>query len=205
MITIYHLFNSRSERIFWLMEELGEPYEHRDYKREPSMSAPADYRALHPMGLSPAIRDGDLVLVESGAIVEYILEKYGKGRFVPKLGTPERPLYLQWMHFSEGTAIASILNEGMFSEGAGTNRFSTIWRERNERMLNYLNDELGRRPYFAGRDFTGADIMMGYPFGTYERFLRRPLTPYPNIQAYLTRIRARPAYQRAQAIAMPAK
>jgi glutathione S-transferase len=206
MITIYHLSESRSERQVWLMEELGEPYEFKEFKRQPNMEAPPDYRALHPMGTSPMIRDGDQVLIESGAITEYILERYGRGRLEPKQGTPERVRYLQWMHFSEGMAMSGMMNEAlilMCGVDGATSPVVKMLRSRNDRMFEWINLELGRRPYFVGDEFTAADIMMTFIFPVYERFLQRPLTPFPNIQRYMELIEQRPAYQRAMTRANP--
>jgi glutathione S-transferase len=208
MITVYHLLQSRSERVIWLLEELSKPYELVAFKRESNMEAPAAYRAIHPMGTSPIIRDGQITMVETGAIVEYILSRYGKGRLTPEPGTPEHAHYLQWMHFAEGSAAFSYLVEAMLAIGtkgdAGSPRqrgLSKLWRDRNDRMLPYLDEELGRWPYFAGAEFTAADIMMAYTFGVFERFIRRPLTDYGNIVRYCETVFARPAYIKAAKLA----
>jgi glutathione S-transferase len=208
VITVYHLLKSRSERVIWLLEELGEPYELLAFRREPNMEAPAAYRAVHPMGTSPIIRDGEVTLVETGAIVEYLLEQYGKGRLEPAHGTRDRALYLQWIHFAEGSAAFSFLLEAildLMAHGHGLNSrqqaMAQLWRDRNARTLPYLNDELGRRPYFAGDAFTAADIMMSYTFGIYERFLGRPLEPFENIGRYCKTVFARPAYIRSVELA----
>jgi glutathione S-transferase len=206
MITIYHLSESRSERLIWLMEELGEPYEFREFKRQPNMEAPPEYRALHPVGTSPMIRDGATTLIESGAIVEYILERYGRGRLEPERNTPERTRYLQWMHFSEGMAMSGMMNEAlilMCGVNAAESPIVTMLRSRNDRMFDWIDAELGQRPYFAGEEFTAADIMMTFIFPVYKRFVQRPLAPYPNITRYIERIEQRPAYQRAMARANP--
>lgn len=203
MIEVHHLIRSRSERVIWLMEELGEPYEIFHYRRERDMSAPAAYRALHPVGTSPIIRDGGLTLVETGAIVDYILGTYGKGRLVPTAGTDDYGRYVQWFHFAEGSAAFSFLTEAILlanaEAGAEPNWLVKLWRDRNDRIIPYVDDELGRRPYFAGAEFTAADIMMAHTFGTYERFLKRPLPA--NITAYCDRVLTRPAYLKAMAIA----
>jgi glutathione S-transferase len=208
MITLYHLLESRSERVIWLLEELGAPYALQAFRREANMEAPAAYRAIHPMGTSPILRDADITLVETGAIVEYILERQGGARLRPTPGTPDHALYLQWMHFAEGSAAFSYLTEAMLElaakSDAGPPRargLRKLWRDRNDRTLPYLNDELGKRAYFAGEAFTAADIMMTYSFGIFERFLGRPLEPYPAVVRYLAKVRARPAYLRAEEIA----
>jgi glutathione S-transferase len=208
MIAVYHLLQSRSERVIWLLEELGEPYELVSFKREPNMEAPAAYRALHPMGTSPILRDGDVTLVETGAIVEYILGRYGQGRLTPAPGTREHAHYLQWMHFAEGSAAFSYLTEAMLAVaakggrgGPRLNGLVKLWRDRNDRTIPYLDDELGRWPYFAGEAFTAADIMMAYTFGVFERFIGRPLSEYANITRYCERVFARPAYLKAAELA----
>jgi len=206
MITIYHLSASRSERLIWLMEELGEPYELQVFQRLPSMEAPPQYRALHPMPMSPMIRDGDEVLIESGAIVEHILQRYGKGRLEPRADSADRARYIQWMHFSEGTAMNGMMSEAlvrMCSEDAVRGPLFGSLRGRNDRMMDYLDQELALRPYFAGAEFTAADLMMSFIFPVYERFLQRPLAPYPNIVNYMRRIEVRPAYAKAMALANP--
>jgi glutathione S-transferase len=208
MLIVHHLLASRSERVIWLLEELEIPYELKAYKREPSMAAPAAYRALHPIGTSPILTDGEVTLVETGAIVEYILGKCGEGRLSPAAGTLEHTLYLQWLHYAEGGAAPSILMESMITlgiKGGSTSRrfaaFETLWRDRNERMLPYLEGELAKRPYFAGDQFTAADLMMSYALGLYEPYAGRPLAPHPGIVAYLQKVRARPAYLRAAELA----
>jgi len=206
MITVYHLSESRSERIIWLLEELATPYELTEFKRLPNMEAPPEYRALHPMGTSPMIGDNGEVLIESGAIVEYLLERYGAGRLEPAPGSPQRTLYLQWLHFSEGMAMSGLMNEALLLMGGVNREQSHILdslRRRNDRMMAYIDTELGRRRYFVGEEFTAADIMMTFIFPVYTRFLQRPLTPYPNSIRYMRDIEARPAYQRAMARANP--
>jgi len=207
MLTVYHLSESRSERIVWLLEELSTPYELIEFKRlVPSMEAPPEYRALHPMGTSPMIGDDGRVLIESGTIVEYILERYGNGRLVPPVNTPERTRYLQWMHFSEGMAMSGLMNEALLlMNGADPAQSSILGslRRRNDRMMDYIDGELGRSSYFAGDEFSAADIMMTFIFPVYIRFLQRPLAPYPNAVQYMHRIEGRPAYARAMARANP--
>jgi glutathione S-transferase len=165
-VTVYHLSESRSERIVWLLEELSTPYQLVEFKRlVPSMEAPPEYRALHPMGTSPMIGDDGQILIESGTIVEYILERYGSGRLVPPRKTPEHTRYLQWMHFSEGMAMSGLMNEGLLlMNGADPAQSSILGslRRRNDRMMDYIDGELGRSRYFAGDEFSAADIMMTF-------------------------------------------
>jgi glutathione S-transferase len=208
MITIYHLENSRSERMIWLMEELALPYELQRFPREPvTMMAPAAYRALHPIGKSPIISDGATVLIESGAIVEYIVNRYGNGRLTVPVDSPDYARFIQWMHFSEGTAMTQLLVHivmGGFIAGVDQSLpFVVYTKERSTQLLKILDDELSERPYFAGSEFTAADIMMTYCFGTASGFLQLDMSPYLNIRAYLARIEQRPAYRKGMSIANP--
>lgn len=207
MITIYHLSTSRSERIVWLMEELGLEYSLEKFQREPTGAAPDALKAIHPLGKAPVIRDGDTVLAESGAIVDYIVHRYGGGRLAMAPQAPEYARYLYWLHFAEGSLmslalIALVLTrvpEGT-SSPAGTRVAARL-----KQMLAFVDAELAGRIYFAGAEFTSADVMMAFPFTTMRLFLDYDLAPYPNIQAYLSRIEARPAYQKAMALAGPRK
>jgi glutathione S-transferase len=207
MITIYHLNLSRSERIIWLMEELDLEYKLEKFQREPGMEAPTSLRAIHPLGKAPVIRDGDSVLIESGAIVEYIINRYGKGRLGVAVGSPDYARYLQWMHFAEGSAMTQFLLQlflGGFIPGVDqTSPWVTRTKERTGGMLQFLDSELSARPYFVGQEFTAADLMMMFPFFIAQNFLQLDLSPYTNITRYLDRIVKRPAYQKAMAIANP--
>jgi glutathione S-transferase len=194
--TIHHMERSRSKRIVWLMEELGVPYRLERYRRGPDLLAQSDYRALHPFAHAPVVTDGDLVLIESGAIVELLLERYGAGRLAPLPGTFERARYLQWLHFAEGSAMANQTAERIAAGGSPARQ---IFTTRNEEMLRYLDAELSTRPYLAGADFTAADIMMEFPLAYGERVLGRSLVPYPNVVAFHRRIASRPAFARATA------
>jgi glutathione S-transferase len=207
MITIYHLSTSRSERVIWLMEELGLQYNLERFAREPSMLAPAALREIHPLGKSPVIRDGDTVLVESGAILEYIINRHGGGRLAVPVSSPDYARYLQWMHFAEGSAMTQLLLHlflgGMMPGVDQSAPMVAMVKDRTATLLRYIDDELRQRPYFAGETFTAADIMMVYPFGMVTGFLKTDMAQYPNTQAYLDRIGKRPAYQKAMAIANP--
>ncbi len=207
MITIYHLSTSRSERVIWLMEELGLQYNLERFAREPSMLAPPAMREIHPLGKSPTIRDGDTVLVESGAIIEYIINRHGQGRLAVPVSSPDYARYLQWMHFAEGSAMTQLLLHlflgGMMPGVDQSAPMVAMVKERTATLLRFIDDELGSRPYFAGQSFTAADIMMVYPFGMVTGFLKTDMAQYPNTQAYLDRIGKRPAYQKAMAIANP--
>jgi glutathione S-transferase len=209
MITIYHLENSRSERMIWLMEELGQPYELQRFPREAGMMAGEAYRALHPTGKSPIIRDGDTVLIESGAIVQYIVDRYGDGRLSVPVGDPDYARYLQWLHFAEGTAMPQFIMHlfmGGYAPGIDqTSALAVGTKARTTHMLEVIEGELQGRPYFVGSKFTAADIMMIYGLNVAGGFLQLDLSIYPNITAYIARIRARPAYQKGMAIANPAQ
>jgi glutathione S-transferase len=221
MITIYHLNTSRSERVIWLMEELGLPYKLEKFQREPTMLAPASLSEIHPLGKAPIIRDGDVVLIESGAIIEYVIQRHGGGKLSVPVASADYPRYLQWMHFAEGSAMSQLLLQ-MFLGLSGLDASSPLVamvKQRTEGLLQFLDSELGNRPYFAGQAFTAADIMMVFPFGM-AGFVARPdqprgpglplhsllqldVSPYANIRSYMERIGKRPAYQKAMAIANP--
>lgn len=204
MITVYHLENSRSERIIWLLEELGLPYELQRFPRDQGMVAGQAYRALHPLGKSPMIRDG-AILIESGAIVEYIVNRLADGRLSVGVDSPLYARYLQWMHFAEGSAMAQVLSYilmcGFIPGVDQTIPFVAYTKEKTAELLQFLDGELDGQAYFLGAEFTAADIMMTFCFTTSQRFLRIDLTPYRNISGYLDRIVHRPAYQRAMTIA----
>jgi len=207
VITIYHLNMSRSERIIWLMEELGLQYKLERFQREPTMLAPASLRAIHPLGKAPIIRDGDTVLIESGAIIEYIIHRHGGSRLAVPVASPEYARYLQWMHFAEGSAMTQFLLQ-MFLGGRmpGVDQSSMIvalTKQRTEALLQFLDSELASRHYFVGENFTAADIMMVFPFGMMKNFVQIDLAPYANINRYMERIMMRPAYQKAMAIVNP--
>ncbi len=206
MITIYHLDNSRSERIVWLMEELGLPYEQKTFLRDQGM-APAEMKAIHPRGKAPLIRDGEQAIMESGAIVEYILQRYGNGRLVPPVASADYVHYLEFMHFAEGSLMSGLLNEFMLrmiggdkaEESPGVQGLAA----RNHATLTFLDNTLAKAPYFAGSEFTAADIMMEFCFIFKQRYMKQDLSAYPHIAAWLERVHARPAYQRMMAVAAP--
>jgi len=198
MLTVHHLGVSQSERIVWLCEELGIPYELKLYDREPdTRRGPAAYKALHPLGTAPIITDGDLVLPESGAIIQYILGKYGDGRLGVGPEAPNFADYLFWFHFANASLMPSAMGAMGGRPGAEENPRARMMRERHERAWKLVEDRLGQAPYFAGSEFTAADIIMLFPLTTMRAFAPKDLTPYPNIRAYLKRIGERPGYQRA--------
>ena len=205
MITIYHLSTSRSERIVWLMEELGLDYRLERLQREPNGAAPDALKAIHPLGKAPVIRDGDTVLAESGAIVDYLVHRYGGDRLAVPPHSAAFARYLYWLHFAEGSLMSLMLIALVLSrvpEGSASPAGIRVLA-RMKQMLSYVDTELANGPWFAGTAFTAADVMMLFPFTTMRQFLDYDLAPYPNILAYLTRIEARPAYQKAMALAEP--
>jgi glutathione S-transferase len=200
MITVHHLGVSQSERIVWLCEELEIPYNLRIYDRDPTTKlAPASYKALHPMGIAPVITDGGLILGESGAIIEYIIAKFGDGRLTVAADQANFADYLFWFHFANGTMMPSEMSaiiSNMLSLQEGTPILAMI-KDRSERAYRLVEARLGEAKYFAGDEFTSADIMMLFPLSTMRAFAQRDMSPYPNVRAYLKRIGERPAYRRA--------
>ncbi|MGZ5038024.1 MAG: glutathione S-transferase family protein [Usitatibacter sp.] len=205
MITVFHLTTSRSERIVWLMEELGLEYRLEAFQREPSGAAPAPMKALHALGKAPLIRDGDLVLAESGAIVEYVVNRHGGGRLAVAPEAPEYAGYLYWLHFAEGSLMSLMLIALVLARipEAAQSPVKARITERMHQMLAYVDGAISGHAYFAGERFTAADIMMVFPFTTMRRFLHYDIAPYANIAAYLGRIEARPAYRKAMELAGP--
>lgn len=204
MLVVHHLGLSQSDRIVWLCEELGVPYELKRYERDPqTRMAPAAYRALSPFGTAPVIHDGDLVLGESAAIVEYIAQTYGAGRLLVGPGSPGYADFLFWFHFANGSFMPAALIDTIANRVGGGAALMTGLRARLDRAYAQTEDRLGRVPFLAGDAFTAADIMTLFPLTTMRVFAPRDLGPYPNIRAYLQRIAARPAFQRAMAMADP--
>ena len=200
MLTVHHLGKSQSERIVWLCEELEVPYELKRYARDPvTVLAPPDYKALHPIGAAPVITDGGLVLAESGAVVEYIIAKYGNGRLALTPDDPDFAQFLYWFHFANGTLQANmgrnmILNRLKLAED---NPMLVAIRARVDRAFDLVDARAREAEYFAGSAFTSADIMMGLSLTTMRYFLPYDLKRCPHIVGYLGRIGQRPAYRRA--------
>lgn len=205
MLTVHHLGVSQSDRIVWLCEELDIPYDLVRYERDPvTRLAPPEYRALHPFGTAPVITDGALVLGESGAIIEYIVAKYGAGRLTVGPDQPNFSDYLYWFHFANGSFMPSAMVDLVIQmTGGGETEISRALRARGDRAYALVDERLGAVAYFAGAEFTAADIIMLFPLTTMRLFAPRDISPYPNIRAYLQRIAARPAYQRAMQKADP--
>jgi glutathione S-transferase len=212
MLTVHHLNNSRSQRVLWLLEELGVPYEIKRYERDPkTMLAPPELRAVHPLGKSPVITDDGLTIAESGAIVEYLIDKYGQGRFAPKPGTPERLRYTYWLHYAEGSAMPPLLLKlvalriagapmPFFAKPIARKIAATLQASfidpQLKLHLGYIDKELSATGWFVGNDFTAADVQMSFPL---EAATARGgmAGQIPAIASFLKRIHARPAYQRA--------
>lgn len=204
MLTVHHLGISQSERIVWLCEELEVPYVLKRYdRRSDNRLAPDDYKALHPMGIAPVITDGSLVLGESGAICDYICARYGDGRLTPAPDDPDFPDHLFWFHWSNGTFMTSLMMQLVLANGSEGNPAAAFVNDRSRRGWDMVERRLGEAPFFGGRALTTADIMMVYCLTTSRAFRGATLDAFPNIRAYLGRIGARPAYQRAMAKAEP--
>jgi glutathione S-transferase len=200
MLTVHHLRRSQSERIVWLCEELSLDYRLQCYARDPAtMLAPPEYRALHPMGTAPVITDEDLVLAESGAIVDYIIAKYGGGRLARAPDHPDFAQYLFWFHYVNGTLQLQMMRNFALRRAAVVedNPVRRLAADRLERNLKLVEARLGAADYFAGDELTAADIMAVFSLTTMRSFFPLDLTAYPNTLAYLERIGRREAYRRA--------
>lgn len=212
MITVHHLNKSRSQRILWLLEELGLEYDIKYYERDPkTLLAPVSLRQVHPLGKSPVITDGTLTLAESGAIIEYLIEQYGEGRLAPPSGTPERSRYTYWLHYAEGSAMPPLLLKLVFdrieqqpmpffvkpiAHLIASRTKETFIMPQITQHLNYLESELEKTPWFAGHEFTAADIQMSFPI---EAAVARGglNSSRPRLMEFCDRIHSRPAYKRA--------
>jgi len=214
MITVHHLNNSRSQRVLWLLEELGLPYEVVRYQRNAqTMLAPPELKAVHPLGKSPVIVDGGYTVAESGAIIEYLVERYDDdARLRPPAGTPEKHRWTYFLHYAEGSMMPPLLMKLIFDRVesapapffvkpiargiAGKVKHSYILPQLRQH-LEYLEGELGRHPWFAGADFTAADIQMSFPLEAAASRGGLDAAAYPRLAAFLARIHERPAYRRA--------
>ncbi len=205
MITIHHLGVSQSERIVWLMEELGLPYKLKWYERKPNRAAPDEFLKLHPTAMAPVIEDGDVVLTESAVIVEYICHRHAGGKMTVGPTQPNYYDYLYWMHFNNnamGLRFAkSVLGAGASGPVADTMR--EVVNRREEQYYKYLNQRLGEAPFLAGPELTCADILVVYRVTTGVLFGARPIEDLPNVVSYVKRIETRPAYQKGMQVAGP--
>ena len=212
MLTVHHLNNSRSQRVLWLLEELGVPYAVTRYERDAkTMLAPPALLAVHPLGKSPVITDRDLTIAESGAIVEYLVDRYGAGRLIPPAGSAERLRFTYWLHYAEGSAMPPLLMKLIFdrvasapapwpisliAKGIAGKVQSAFIEPQLKLHLDYLEGELERSEWFAGTEFTAADVQMSFPLEAAAK--RAGLdASRPRLMAFLNRIHARDAYQRA--------
>ena len=206
MLTVHHLGISQSDRIVWLCEELEIPYQLLRYERHPDTKlTPESYRALHPSWTAPVITDAGMALAESGAIIEYIIGKYGQGRLKVGPESPEFANYLYWLHYANGSMMCGGMLDFVLTllQVDTDNETVRDLRGRYDRGFTMAEQRLGAAPYFAGLEFTAADIIMFFPLTTMRLFTPRDLSPYPNIRAYLQRVAARPAYRRAMEKADP--
>jgi glutathione S-transferase len=210
MLTVHHLNNSRSQRVLWLLEELGLPYEIVRYQRGPDMRAPKELRAIHPLGKSPVITDDGRTIAESGAIVDYLTQTYGDGRLIPRPSTPERLRYTYWLHYAEGSAMPPLLLKLLFTvmprrapallrplvRKVSSQVLTSLVNPQLKQHMAFWEEELSKTAWFAGDDFSAADIQMSFPLEAAAA--RAGLEQgHPKTMAFLERIHARPAYIRA--------
>jgi glutathione S-transferase len=197
MIKVHHLNNSRSHRVLWLLEELGTPYEIVPYKRDAmTRLAPPELKKVHPLGKSPVITDGERVVAESGAIIEYLTKTYGKGKFWPADTAANWIVHTHWMHFAEGSAMLPFLLAlyvGMLGENGAPLKPRIEGEIANH--ISYMDGALAKHDYFAGNEFTAADIQMSFILEIADRSDR--LKDFPRLSGLLKRLRDRPAYKRA--------
>jgi len=200
VITVYHLRPSRSERILWLLEELGVDYEVEAFDRDPSFRAPAQMREVHPLGKSPMLRDGGRVWIESGAIVEHLVERYGADRLRPAAGTPEHARYREWLHFSEGSLMAWLVMEllvaGGLVPGVDPGPLAPLLRSEIERSLAWVDGELAQGEFAAGSRFSAADVMLAWALDFARG--RGHTGGLRHVESYLDRMREREGWRRAR-------
>jgi len=197
MIEVHHLNESRSRRITWLLEELGLEYTVHAYQRNPKTRlAPPELEKIHPLGKAPVIRDGDEVIFESGAIIEYLVRKYGNGRLAPPADSRDYNRYLQFLHYAEGSAMLPLMLKLYTSRlGVGAAPLQPRIESEMQRHLGFLNSELAGRDYFIGNELTGADVQLSFAVQMAVKFCGEDA--YPNLAAFVRRIEAREAYRRA--------
>jgi glutathione S-transferase len=210
MLIVHHLNNSRSQRVLWLLEELGVPYEIKHYQRGPDMLAPKELRAVHSLGKSPVITDSGHTIAESGAIIESIVDTYGNGRLVPPPKTAERLRYTYWLHYAEGSAMTPLLLKLLFlmlprrapplmrpiMKVIAKRLMAGVVDPRLNQHMAYWEEELGKSEWFCGNEFTAADVQMSFPLEAAAA--RGGLeNGHPKCMEFLKRIHARPAYHRA--------
>jgi glutathione S-transferase len=198
MIVVHHLNDSRSQRILWLLEELALPYEIKHYKRMETRLAPPELKAIHPLGKSPVITDGNKTVYESGAIIDYVIRRRGGGRLQPDPTTPAYDDYQMWMHYAEGSAMLPLmLNLYVSRLGEGGAPLTPRIESEIANHLGYLDGQLKGRSYLMGDEFTGADIQMSFIGEIAETYGKR--AAFPNLDAWVKRLHGRPAYKIALA------
>ena len=212
MIIVHHLEHSRSQRILWLLEELGLEYEVKSYKRDKKTNlAPLALKAVHPLGKSPVITDGSLTIAETAVIIDYIIQTYGQGRLLPKAGPESERSYRYWMHYAEGSAMQPLLLKLVCDNIALKSPWiirsiaraiaerirATLVTSQLEDHITYWENALARTGWFAGEHMTAADIMMSFPLEAAAT--RAGAGSRPNIKAFLETIHALPAYKAALA------
>ncbi|MEE2691410.1 MAG: glutathione S-transferase [Pseudomonadota bacterium] len=213
MIIVHHLNNSRSQRVLWLLEELGLPYDIKRYERDKTtMLAPPELKKVHPLGKSPVVEDGGLVLAETGAIIEYLVEGPGGGKLMPPRGSLEFLRYRYWLHFAEGSAMPPLLMKLVFTRikeakapffakpiarSIADRVLSTVVEPNLKAQLDYMESELGKSEWFAGPAFSAADVMMSFPLEASAQRAGLTAQAYPKLAAFVEKIHARPAYKRA--------
>ena len=198
MIIVHHLNNSRSQRILWLLEELGVDYEIKHYQRDPeTMLAPPSLKEVHPLGKSPVITDAELTIAETGAIVEYIVSRYGNGKLVPATDTPEHLRYTYWLHYAEGSAMPPLLMNLIFNlfEIEDSKAMDGFIAPQIKLHFDYIESELSKSKWFVGEEFTAADIQMSFPLELLAD-VPQQLESRPKIKEFLARIHERTAYKR---------
>ena len=202
MITIHHARRSRSARVIWLLEELGVPYQLHTLEFTQAALQSAEHKRFHPLGLVPVIQDGELTMIESGAILQYLLERYGQGRLAPASTSSNWPEYLQWFHFGEATLanyVSDIVrNRFGFPENERSEEVVTYARRRLRQSLELVDHTLAGRDYILGAEFTAADIMLSYGM-VMARITKELPAEFANVASYLERLKQRPAYAKAWA------
>ncbi len=197
MIEVHHLNNSRSQRVLWCLEELGLDYQIVPHQRDPQTNlSPDSLKAVHPLGKAPVLRDGGRLYIESGAILDYLVRTYGKGRLAPREGSPDYQRYVEWMHFAEGSAMLPVMLK-LYVSRLGETGAPLLPRVHGEidNNFSFLDAELSGRDYFVGDELTAADIQLTFVIQA-ARMLYG-LQKFPKLAAFLERVQARPAYQRA--------
>ena len=197
MIEVHHLNNSRSQRVLWCLEELGLDYQIVPHQRNPQTNlAPDSLKAIHPLGKSPVVRDGGRTYIESGAILDYLVRRYGNGRLAPRPDSPDYQRYVEFLHFAEGSAMLPVMLK-LYTARLGEAAAPLIPRVHGEieNYFGFLDSELANHDYFVGDDLTAADINLTFVIQAAKMLYT--LEKFPRLAAFLTRVQARPAYRRA--------